>query len=73
MFLGLRVLHAESLIEALGAVRGGDFDHWRDYFGALIDQGRQLIAENGWHGLILSGGNVDLDQLPWMAAGKFSS
>jgi AcrR family transcriptional regulator len=46
VFLGLRVLHAESLIEALGAVRGSDFDHWRDYFGALIDQGARALRND---------------------------
>jgi AcrR family transcriptional regulator len=46
VFLGLRVLHAEALIEALGDVHGADFDHWRDYFAALIDKGAQALLRD---------------------------
>lgn len=46
VFLGLRVLHAESLIEALAEVRSADFSNWREYFGALIDQGAQALLRD---------------------------
>ncbi len=46
VFLGLRVLHAESLIGALDAVHSHDFDNWRDYFSALIDQGANALRND---------------------------
>lgn len=43
VFLGLRVLHAESLLEAAQQLDAQEFDRWGDYFCALIDTGAQVM------------------------------
>lgn len=41
IFLGLRVLHAEILVEAVLGLEGQEFESWRDYLGAMIEVGVQ--------------------------------
>ncbi len=46
LFLGLRVLHAESLLEAAHQLDGQVFERWGDYFCALIDNGAQVMRQD---------------------------
>jgi AcrR family transcriptional regulator len=46
LFLGLRVLHAESLLEAAHRLDAQEFELWGDYFNALIDTGAHVMRSN---------------------------
>ncbi len=46
LFLGLRVLHAQSLLEAAYQLDGQTFERWADYFRTLIDNGAKVMRND---------------------------
>jgi len=46
VFLGLRLLHAEALVAALGAVERVRGDSWIRYFGRLVDAGIKVMRSD---------------------------
>src|SRR5262245_49953498 len=43
IFLGLRVLHAEAMVDAILAVGNRRIGSWRDYFSLLVDVGARVM------------------------------
>ncbi|MEQ8351474.1 MAG: TetR family transcriptional regulator [Leptospiraceae bacterium] len=59
IFHGLRLLHAETLVERALVLQSRDFDNWRDYLDALVDTALQVTQSDAAYPALIYGYGLD--------------
>ena len=59
IFHGLRLLHAETLMDRALELQDRQFDHWRNYLDALVDTARQVTLSDDAYPALIYGYGLD--------------